>query len=202
MLFAAGSNAHGQLGLSHTEDVNTWTPVPLQEEVLEIAAGANHTLFLCRNADGQTVLYGAGDARKGQLGPRYSAPTQPLSRITLQPNRLAPITRIASAWETSFLVCTELGQSSADVIVAYGSNDFGLMHGLHDQETNANAGDLKHVLGDEFDIAAISAGPRHVLTLCELHSGVQKVVGWGASRNGQLGLAAQASKHCCPAGIH
>lgn len=56
MLYACGSNGNGQLGLNHDEDMDDWTPVPIDlTGPLEISGGGNHTVIVETNT-GRALL--------------------------------------------------------------------------------------------------------------------------------------------------
>lgn len=46
MLYACGSNGNGQLGLGHLDDMDTWTPVEINNRVVDLAGGGNHTAVI------------------------------------------------------------------------------------------------------------------------------------------------------------
>ena len=148
-LFAAGSNARGQLATGDTEDAHQFFPciftgyppntVPNHVVAVEqIACGANHTLALLRSEDGNTELWGSGDGTRGQLGPSYAASTEKESenaRAIFRPLDLPfqiagvgsldgfTVRLIAAGWETSYVVLSRPEHS--DVLLSMGANDFG-----------------------------------------------------------------------------
>jgi len=64
-LLACGNNEQGQLGLGDKEDRKHWTPIgELNDSIIQIAAGGNHTLVLTQR--GQLFTCGANTV--GQLG--------------------------------------------------------------------------------------------------------------------------------------
>ena len=66
-MFVGGSNAHGQLGLGHRNDVHQFTicNTPFSNgDILKIACGANHTAVLLR----QGTVFVCGNNDNGQLG--------------------------------------------------------------------------------------------------------------------------------------
>jgi alpha-tubulin suppressor-like RCC1 family protein len=67
-LYACGGNRFGQLGLGHTNDCTTFTPVtPLPPGTIQqVVAGSNHTFVLTDQG-----LYACGSNRYGQLGLGY-----------------------------------------------------------------------------------------------------------------------------------
>lgn len=206
-LLAAGSNAKGQLGVGDTIDRHAFVSVMLDlrhSSIVKIAAGSNHTLFLCLE-NGEHVLYGSGDSSKGQLGPGL------LSCSIFRPTRLSLdlpqnyiIRDIACAWETSFIVCrhkstldSEISENTfGDQIMALGADDFGLS-GLSGTINCAKTLQLQRP-GHLF-IEHIAAGPRHVTVLTKsLLNQTQRftysILGWGACRQGQLGPSVNTSQ--------
>ena len=96
-LYAAGSNAQGQLGTTNCDDAHTFSPCafagsppgelpPGTESIVHVAGGGNHTLaLLSRRASPdsppRTELWGCGDGSKGQLGPYLVSPRSLIGRI-------------------------------------------------------------------------------------------------------------------------
>ncbi|KAI0701237.1 RCC1/BLIP-II [Cerioporus squamosus] len=148
-LFAAGSNARGQLATGDTEDAHRFLPciftghppgtLPNHGAAVEqLACGANHTLALLRSDDGKTELWGCGDGSKGQLGPSYVVHTEKgdenvcaVFRQLELPSQVAgagsldgfTVRLIAAGWETSYVVLSRPERS--EVLLSMGANDFG-----------------------------------------------------------------------------
>lgn len=119
--------------------------------------------------------------------------------------------RIGATWTTSFVVyrrslatagsSSSLSSSSTaggmeEILVAAGSNDFGELgfappvqnhHGDAELEEPV-AGPVVVDLGLQYgeSITSVCCGQRHVMCLLEDTRGAQRVVGWGASRKGEL----------------
>ncbi|KAF7302788.1 RCC1/BLIP-II proteni [Mycena kentingensis (nom. inval.)] len=200
MLFSAGSNAHGQLSNGSDDDSHVFRPCsfeggdfPAGWRLADLAFGANHTLALLEDAEsGKPELWGCGDGRKGQLGPKYAAtPVLSPLRLPLESHGLASYSPrlVAAAWETSYVVLS--APERADVLVSMGSNDFGVL-GVGPKPIEplniVELGDI--LLGSALDIRAIVAGQNHVVVALGMAGGADDVVvGWGASRHGQLGDA-------------
>ncbi|KAF7332615.1 Poly(A) polymerase [Mycena kentingensis (nom. inval.)] len=198
MLLSAGSNAHGQLSNGSTDDSHVFRPCSFEgggfpdgRKLVDLAFGANHTLALLEDLDtGKTALWGCGDGRKGQLGPSYTATTvlSPL-HLPFAPNLAGYAPRlIAAAWETSYVALSAAGKD--DILISMGFNAFGVLGvGLKSIQP-LNVVDFKPVLGGRaLHISAIAAGPKHVVALLRIAGSDDLVVGWGASRHGQLGDA-------------
>ena len=205
VLLTAGSNAKGQLGIGSYDDAHTFTPCqfaecepnqlpdPTSVTVTQIACGANHTVLLLEHLDGSTTLWGAGDGRRGQLGPEYrsedpdSTTFHKLNVLLYYVSRGYTFTRITAAWETTYIVLSH--PENPDVLLSMGSNDFGALgvgEGAHGGEPRLV--DLGHVFpGDEVCIRSLYAGPRHVVVQLVTTGRQTALVGWGASRHGQLG---------------
>lgn len=208
-LLTCGSNGSGQLAIGHADDVSTFTPChfdpscPQIAHVLDVVSAASHALALVRDPEGRTHLLGAGTNTHGQLGKQCSLAECSRANTSFRPISIArdsgfedwtPV-KIAATWTTSF-VTFEFGagvggSSSANVpnassheglktqvIVATGSNDFGELGG--DGVIRLKAGEqVEHLRG----------GQRHVLAVVTTESGPsrkQRVLGWGASRRGEL----------------
>ncbi|BGP12408.1 hypothetical protein JCM10213_001987 [Rhodosporidiobolus nylandii] len=117
---------------------------------------------------------------------------------------------VAACWETSFLLLrprrggAEEG-GAADVLLSLGASDWG-ERGVDALGTRgpgaASVVSFSHLLhpGEVLRVERLVAGPRHVLALLSFSSsdptgepGRKLLVGWGASRHGQLGPSAFSS---------
>lgn len=192
--------------------------------IASLASGANHTIVLLEYQDETVQLWGVGDGNRGQLGPERASAAdgaslvfQPLSfpfgEVFSQEEAVSYTPRlVAAAWETSFVVLSCRGKS--DVLVSMGSNDFGLLGVGESLETPNKpravslGAAIRHQTGDAglISVKSIQAGPRHVVV--ELQSisidGAQSLpflVGWGASRHGQLGQKTNTPSICHPISI-
>ncbi|EJD47466.1 RCC1/BLIP-II [Auricularia subglabra TFB-10046 SS5] len=193
-LLSSGSNAHGQLAHGTVDDVHTFTPClfasppPSDAAVIDIACGANHTLLLLRSpVQLKSTVWVVGDGSHGQLGPISAAITfEPLC-LPIPLDTLEPVA-IAASWESSYVV---LRGPDCDILLSFGSNVLGELGRGTETTQVMQPVDLSGALnGGTFRIAALSSGPRHVLCLVECGSGrdgQQCLIGWGASRHGQLG---------------
>jgi protein ATS1 len=220
-LLAAGSNACGQLGTNSLDDAHRFTPCifgdsppgslpPNTQSILQLVSGANHTLILLRSAapdKPRNELWGVGDGSRGQLGPSWKNRTSPSASV-FQPIDQVPegceITSIAAAWETSYVVFSQDGRN--DVLMSMGADDFGDL-GVGGAEKRGNGKqrsihlvDLVASVGSiaqgTLKVSEIISGPRHIVVRVNYVNlsglAVQKLIGWGASRQGQLGVTSRA----------
>jgi len=186
---------------------------PSTQSILQLASGSNHSLILLRRAapggsdKPRNELWGAGDGSKGQLGPSWRNRTSP-STLVFQPTDQVPdgyeITNVAAAWETSYIVFSRDGKE--DVLMSMGADDFGDLGvgGIKKQgngrERLIHAVDLVSSIGsisrETLKITELVAGPHHVVACLDYADlsgcAAQKLVGWGASRQGQLGTTSRA----------
>ncbi|KAF7978031.1 hypothetical protein HWV62_1913 [Athelia sp. TMB] len=201
-LLAAGSNATNQLALAPphppNEDAYIFTPASFlgvppgalpagTMRVLDIRAGAGHTLVLLERAGG-TEVWACGDATQGQLGTMEGAGTQ-FRSLALA----GTPTRIAAAWATSYVVLTPTTphDSAGDTVLAFGADDFGLLGGAGPDGTVS----LAHLALPPLRVTALAAGPHHVVLSAHTLMGPEReiLIGWGAARHGQLGAPPAAS---------
>lgn len=209
-LLAAGSNARGQLANGSDDDSHTFkecrfisciegTLPPGALGILQLATGANHTLALLEFGDGRMELWGCGDGRKGQLGPEYVEQLSEFTPISMPLHKTYTsqgytCCLIAVAWETSYLVLKS--PSRPDVVIAMGSNDFGVL-GVGTKQATATPAVVsfnhltiegRSIDPSELVIESIAAGPRHVvLNVRAVLSNEHMLIGWGLARHGQLG---------------
>ncbi|KAF9650295.1 RCC1/BLIP-II [Thelephora ganbajun] len=186
---------------------------PNTQSILQLASGSNHSLILLRRIVSggldkpRNELWGVGDGSKGQLGPSWRNRTSPSTSV-FQPIDQVPddyeITSIAAAWETSYIVFSRDGRD--DVLMSMGADDFGDL-GVGGTKKQPNGKErLIHVVDLISSIGPIARG---TLKISELVAGLhhvvarldyadipghtaQKLVGWGASRQGQLGIISRA----------
>lgn len=219
-LLCAGSNSHGQLALAHDNDSHRFARLPTsdpQGRVSQVACGANHTLAVLQSVNGRRQLWAAGSNARGQLGPSLSAHSPILSLVPLDVGELAraagfadtqhDVELVAACWETSFVVLRPRNGNGSDALLSFGANDWG---------ERGSPGPSLNVTS-EVDLAApvagrgkgrdvetrirvlrLEAGPRHVVALlettCPATNAVEHhLLGWGASRHGQLGAAPSAT---------
>ena len=204
-LFAAGSNAKGQLATGNDEDAHSFTPCKFLVAgkdvvdvpgniIVKVVAGANHSIALLENpATSQRSLWGAGDGSNGQLGPRFRHSSEPHNvyrplDIPL-PNEKHSIRDICAAWETSFIrVCD--GTTHSDYILSFGSNDHGML-GLASgvDPLDVNTVDFTSTGYKGTEVALFITGPRTAYAVMKDPRVAQTrsvLVDWGASRHNQM----------------
>ncbi|KAG8739894.1 hypothetical protein FRC10_005028 [Ceratobasidium sp. 414] len=212
-LYAAGSNARGQLGSGHCEDQHTFQPAIFAHEgegagqspwlpagashILGLACGANHTLVLLNTHE----LWASGDSSRGQLA--FSPSTNVFRKLWLDSSRreldkrVYKLTSVAACWETSYVTFTTDDPALSDVVFSFGANDFG------ERGVGATSPAPAEPTLVDFEPAFLSspwcikvrelvAGLHHVLARLEVWAMQSSepemvVVGWGACRHGQLG---------------
>jgi len=204
-LFAFGSNGSGQLALGHKEDISSPTkclfssPTIPNDDIIQIAAGGNHTLLLTR----QGCVYAAGCNTDGRCGPEPRS----LQRETLDSNqgdllrfRRVIITDIetgspveffkciSATWEGSILVATVKSDGNeSDKIFVLGSSPKGELGLGSDVNLPVVPGTS---LSLHASITALASGMGHSVAV--LSNG--DVFGWGGARKGQLGDSLKGQK--------
>ncbi|GAA5908011.1 hypothetical protein JCM8208_004023 [Rhodotorula glutinis] len=191
--------------------------------VKSIACGANHSLVVVTDPRGRAHLVGAGSDARGQLSSRpdrrLRLAIEPLDLEQLCESLNLALTlasyeveHVAASWETSFVVLRPRDPASraSDVLLSFGANDWGERGSESAVQDEASVVDLEGApLEAErrettLRVVDLVAGPRHALALVELvHSSSppsqavaprrRRLLGWGASRHGQLGLAPSSS---------
>lgn len=232
ILLSSGSNARGQLGHGTLDDSHSFQKCSFDgypsdnlpsgtTRVVDIAAGANHTVVLlelaCPTGGLRLEVWGSGDGRRGQLGSKYQREPTPtlFQKLELPISGLEGYSFkfIAATWETSYIVLCCDGRD--DLVISMGSDDYGDLgigdlhgtgqllrkdfnvvsfDGLFCKETST-AKD-SHIVVD-----AITAGQRHVILSLRVAvegKSEQVLVGWGMSRHGQLGPSTSSSKIPAP----
>lgn len=210
-LFAFGSNGSGQLAIGHTEDVSKpteclfFTPPANNDEVVQIAAGGNHTLLLTKNGH----VFAAGCNVDGRCGPPLNdPPLQQLDYNTPEENVLnfrrvllpdpsgsliGIFKHVSATWEGSILVASTPNSSSistenTDKVFVLGSTPKGEL-GLGVPGPGASmqpprpGTSIPDFPPRDTTITALASGMGH--TVAALSNG--HVYGWGGSRKGQLG---------------
>lgn len=197
-LFACGSNGSGQLALGHEDDVSVFTKCQFDPscsdftEIHDLVSAASHSLLLVKDGD-QTKLLGAGTNTHGQLGLQCALSETQKAATTFRPVSIGrdaglsadwrPV-KVAATWTTSFVVFTD---SEREVIVACGSNDFGELS----VPPSSTLGPVNVDVGmrpGEY-VEHLRGGQRHVIVVISKGAGserTQRIVGWGASRRGEL----------------
>ena len=99
-LYTFGSNACGQLGTGSLQDISSPLHV-LNEQVIDIDGGSNHTVFITKNS-----VFATGSNSKGQIGFSTSFPhIDKFQQLTL-PVELNGQTfkSVICGWETTSLI--------------------------------------------------------------------------------------------------
>ncbi|QRV80402.1 RCC1/BLIP-II protein [Ceratobasidium sp. AG-Ba] len=219
-LYAAGSNARGQLGSGDCEDQHTFKPVifarevdgkeqaspkfpPNASNIRNIACGSNHTLLLFNSHE----LWVSGESSRGQLA---SAPSTAFFRkLSIDRTRcnidesLLPL-NVAATWETSYVVFGEKEESNtlSDTVISFGADDFGDRGVGSSPPAEPSVVDFRQALSGNpwrIKVRELVAGQHHVLASLEVWEAEEAksymvVVGWGASRHGQLGASPAGTK--------
>lgn len=197
MLLAAGSNAKGQLAISHDEDAHRFErcvfvpPLPSGSIVIDVACGANHTLAIVDQRKGGPSIWRAGTSSKAQCA-SVDADSPDFVPLDLpdQYKHLTPRS-VSCLWETSIAV---LDGPDEHILLSFGGNDFGDLGRGDSPPSDPQPVDLAQATGGRNTcVLKVVAGPHHVVALldCLTDDGPQRcAVGWGASRHGQLGTDA------------
>ncbi|KAK2466930.1 hypothetical protein APHAL10511_001188 [Amanita phalloides] len=183
--------------------------------VISVSGGASHTIVLLEITDPpsnepRNELWGCGSGQRGQLGPNFSqsllnasshvfhAINLPLEHYNLQRYSYK---MACTAWETTYVALTCVGKG--DVIISMGANDFGdlgIGGHAHDKSCKDDSFHVIHLDHIEIDglslkldtivVLNLSAGQHHIvahLHACLSDDSIRSfIVGWGASRHGQL----------------
>ena len=147
------------------------------DQLLDVAAGKEHSAFLFRTDDKLQVLV-CGSNSKGQLGPRpLNATWNVITIPTNQPDEARPY----SCWNTIYVAAKRLGDGKIE-ITGWGASSSGQLASGKEQEMN----DLVRI-GLPFDVTfgQLACGSEHVL-LADKRSST--VFGWGWNEHANLGL--------------
>jgi protein ATS1 len=226
-LYAAGSNANGQLATGDFQDAHTFMPCSFAgyeesctsppSSAIAIVGGGNHTLaHLSRIVDTTSSnqrleVWGCGDGTKGQLGPAYvmeagdNRATFRRLVLPLEEQGLSgyAVSKVAACWETTFLVLSK--EIQHDVLISMGGDDFGDLGvgGLGPKQQRKapfHIIDFSHIVGTaahHVSITDITAGPHHAVVVLRADN-KQYIAGWGTARHGQLGPRLAPSGRALP----
>ncbi|KAJ5747535.1 uncharacterized protein N7511_009231 [Penicillium nucicola] len=225
-LFAFGSNGSGQIGIGHIEDVSVPTPCLfetgiattdttqekanltdiLDDDVVDIAAGGNHTLLLTKRG----ALYLAGCNIDGRCGPHYQfqdteGNISHFRRFVLNDSitgaEISTFKHVSATWEGTIAVASvpqPLSQLSdtisepQDRVYIAGPSPKGTL--THDTTNSILPGtSIPNFPPRGTTITSISSSMAHTIAI--LSNG--DVYGWGGSRKGQLGAGNRATKIVC-----
>ena len=204
-LFAFGSNGSGQLGIGHQEDVShptqclfekpkkqetepRQTTQDLNDEIIHIAAGGNHTLLLTKSG----AVYAAGCNTDGRCGPHQEDEILAFRRLILSdtiPGSEIEFKHVSATWEGSILVSA---QTEGDKVFILGSNPKGEL-GLAANAPISPGTSIPDFPPDGTRITALASGMAHSAAV--LSNG--DVYGWGAARKGQLGVGNIVARVAC-----
>ncbi|KZT41653.1 RCC1/BLIP-II protein [Sistotremastrum suecicum HHB10207 ss-3] len=186
-VFSCGSNACGQLSLTHTDDAHTFSetqwslPPPRDAKLIKIACGGNHTLALFDDGD----LWGCGSGSKGQLG--ESGSRTAFKRIELavdgiEAMDLYRVVDVGCTWESSFVVLRHSGNdgdggtNEDDILLSMGSNDFGIL-GRDPMRSQPDKPYGRVDLTQVADTAkTLTRGRRPPIKIRQLHTGVNHII--------------------------
>lgn len=176
-LFVLGSNASGQLGLGHEDDVSSPTLVDLpdalqQDEIVKIASGGNHTLLLTASG----ALYAAGNNIDGIcLLPRQQQFWLKFTKADL----VDKIKLCAATWISTILVTED------DRILTIGRGQRGELGLGQGKIRNSSLVRVNLLVPTGERIVSVSASMSHAVVV--LSNG--DVHAWGNGRQGQCGSA-------------
>ncbi len=185
MLYALGSNGHGQLGIGNYDDVSEAQQCILQYDeddppgtIKRIAAGGNHTLVLFESGR----VFSAGSNVHGQAGIESRASTAAeltntcatFTEVRL-PTGFPKIKLCSVTWAASIIV------TSDDEVYSFGNGPKGELGTGIDNSRNLEK--LPRIPSINEVVVDIASGIRH--TVVVLSDG--NVYGWGHGRHAQLG---------------
>jgi alpha-tubulin suppressor-like RCC1 family protein len=203
-IWAWGDNVFGQLGDGSFTPSNE--PVQVESstwssygDVIEIAAGAVHSLAVTSNSStstthGFTTVWAWGSNDFGQLGngsstniipdvnPSPKAVVDPSGVGDFPSNASTTVTGIAAGKWHSLALTLENGTTT---VWAWGNNEFGQL-GIGGNTSTSTPVEVEGALLG-LDVVAIAAGDRHSLALTA-ENGTTTVWAWGNNDFGQLGI--------------
>src|ERR1700761_8580120 len=109
MLYAFGSNGAGQLGVGHTHDLATPEPIsasnsrPKDWNILQLAAGGNHTVILCD--DGK--VRATGNNEDGRCGIKGIQHLNRFTEVDLPINESGQhvtVKQVVATWSTTLIL--------------------------------------------------------------------------------------------------
>ncbi|KZO92824.1 RCC1/BLIP-II protein [Calocera viscosa TUFC12733] len=214
-LFAAGSNAAGQLGIGSTDDAHQFTRcrfvasdgtsvnLPAEAEIRSLSAGANFTVLLVAGLESeQSELWASGSGSEGQLGPFWTGTTTfrkvDLGLTGTPLANYEPII-VSTSWETTIVVLRLNDEDADDAIISLGSNTHGKLGVGHLPASTSSPLTIPitntltaNRLPNSLHILELASGLNHILAIVGYQDAqdrhlVRTVIGWGVARHGQLG---------------
>jgi alpha-tubulin suppressor-like RCC1 family protein len=184
-VIAFGLNNSGQLGLGHEKEVLVPTPIENLEDIIDLAAGDGHSLFL--NSKGQVLTCGSN--HWGQLGIESTIPLISQPKLLGQEVIRYPVMALAAGGRHSLFLTTQ-GR-----VYSCGSNQYGQLgistkRPISKQDQLALRGEFSRhqpaliQFTRKHPIVDVTAGGDHSLLL----SARGQVYALGANNWGQLGL--------------
>jgi alpha-tubulin suppressor-like RCC1 family protein len=172
-VFACGYNYYGQLGMGHTNNVNTFTAVPLlpDRKVKEVVTGDNHTMILTN--DGK--VFASGNNFFGQLGLGDDDDRNTFTAVSPLPDDKVAKQVVADSGHTMIL-------AEDGTVFACGKNIFGQL-GLGNID-DRNTFTAVPPLPDRKVVKQVVPGGDHTMILAEDGT----VFACGKNFKGQLGL--------------
>lgn len=235
VLFAAGSNSAGQLGLGHLEDSHIWQRCTTDEEqndhsfpssgsrIVQLSSGAAHSVAILEDEKKTRQVWVCGSGTDGQLGPAHwkwddeECNEKPLLTFTklnienvMEDSQHSSTSSIVwspklveCGWDWTLLVLEDNEGKQDDVLLVLGIvNDF-LQLGYtrsKDAKTCSQRINLRSLCipkeqtgASRIQIESIACGLRHSIIVCSVRSESDLIqnqhwlLGWGASRHGQVG---------------
>ena len=184
LVYGAGCNDFGQLGLGHNKTCHTFTKIPFFKDnnisIKQISTGDYHTLVVAEDG----LVYGVGCNRDGQLGFGHNNPCHTFTKIPFFKDNNISIKQISTG-DFHTLVVAENG-----LVYGTGRNDFGQL-GLGHNETCHTFTKIPFFKDNDISIKQISTGGFHTLVVAE--NGL--VYGVGRNDFGQLGLGHNKTCH-------
>lgn len=185
-LLSSGSNAFGQLSLSHANDVHTfsetfWSTSPTRDaKLIKISCGGNHTLALFDDGD----VWGCGNGSKGQLGGLTTCTT--FANMDLDIAEVGTIGQyravdVGCTWESSFIVLRHMRVDGAegdrdDILLSMGSNDFGILGRDPTSSCPTSPYGRVDLTQLPYPSYALIDGRRPTIRIRQLHTGVNHIV--------------------------
>lgn len=177
--YATGENNYGQLGVGDfvSRENRTEVLLPEGETVVDVAAGAFHSLFLTASG----TAYGAGRSRWGQLPVAGIAAFGNSTPVAL----MTGVQAVAAGYAYSLFLLQD------GTVLAAGSNSHGQLGNISAGDNTLDGEPVTVVLPEGTVVSAVSAGYDFSYFLTEAHD----VYVVGQNLGGQLGDGTRATKY-------